>query len=109
MVKPLKLEETPFGNRKLSKYAAFAKDIREIVEKKIEYCELVDCPYAPSTVTQDLEYRARGICRDILWEKIGKNPEQVNFFKFSKMIDKDHKTHFYAMFAVKAWEDVVNV
>ena len=109
MIKPLKFEETPFGNKKLNKYQAFATDIREIIEKKIEYCELVDCPYAPSTIMQDLEYRARGVCRDVFWEKTGKSPEQVNFFKFSKLVDKDKKTHFYAMFAVKAWEAAINV
>ena len=104
MVKKMKVEETPFY--KMTKLELFNRDIQEIIEKKIEYCELVDCPYAASTVSQDLEYRARRVCREIL-SKMDRRPEKVDFFRFAKLIDENKKTHFYAWFNVKAWNELV--
>ena len=104
MVKPLKAEETPFVCN--TKFELFKRDILEIIEKKIQYCELIDCPYAASTVPQDLEYRAKRIIREALRKK-GFNPDKVNFFIFKKVIDKNRNPHFYVSFNVKAWDELI--
>ena len=105
MVKEVNLEETPFIFSKTDKYKQFCRDLKEIIDNKIEYCELVDMPYAPSTAVADLEYKARLFCGDYLWSIKKRRPEEVDFFKFAKRVEND-KTCFYANFNVKAWDEI---
>lgn len=103
MIKELKREETPFC-KKEDKLGIFTEDIRKIIRDRIEYCELVDFPYASVTAVSDLRQKARKICRITFWEEAGCSPSATEFFDFSKRVESDGKMHFYAYFAVTAWE-----
>lgn len=105
MVKALKFEDTPFVVKGKDKFHRFAEDIMEIINKKIEYSEIIDIPYSPTTSVADLEHKTRIICSDLLWTKYRKRPEKTDFFKFSKPTI-DGKTHFYVSFDVNEWERV---
>ena len=107
MVKKIEYIETPFAGKDSSKIAKFAQDIRDIIDSKIEYAELVDMPYADSTANQDLGYKARKICREYCREKYYCNPETTDFFKFAKQTKEDG-VHWYVQFNVAGFERMVS-
>ena len=71
----------------------------------MEYCELVDMPYSDTTSVADLAYKARKVCRRLIWEK-GVEPRRTDFFEFAKST-KDGKVRFFAKFNVSLWEDCI--
>ena len=106
-VRKIEYIETPFCGRDNSKIAKFTQDIRDVIENKIEYAELVDMPYADSTANEDLGYKARRICRDYVWEKYYCGPETTDFFKFAKRTQEDG-VHWYIQFNVTGFEKMVS-
>lgn len=107
MIKKIEYDKTPFSGKDNSKNAKFTQDIREIIDNKIEYAELIDMPYADSTANQELGYKARKICREYFWEKYYCNPEITDFFKFAKQTKEDGM-HWYVQFNVAGFERTVS-
>lgn len=106
MVKECMFEDTPFFEKN-SKFKAFAKDIREIIQKQIEYSEIIDMPYSQGMATCDLERNARRVLIDEYWKLKAHQPETSDLFKISRRKEED-KVHYYVYFAVEAWRKMLN-
>lgn len=107
MIKKIEYIETPFAGRDNSKIVKFTQDIRDIIDNKIEYAELIDMPYADSTANEDLAYKARRICREYFWANYGRSPEKTDFFKFAKRT-QDDGVHWYVQFNAVEYEKMVD-
>ena len=106
MIKKIEYTESPFSSRDNSKFAKFAQDIKEIIENKIEYAELVDMPYADSTANEDLAYKSRIIFRGYHWDVFKCAPEKTDLFKFAKQTKEDG-VHWYVHFDTEEFMKMV--
>lgn len=107
MIKKVNYIDTPFAEKENTKSVKFSKDIRDVIENKIEYAELVEMPYSDTTANQDLSYRARKICRKYCLEKYGLNPETTDFFNFAKRTKEDG-IHWYVYFNMTDFEKMID-
>lgn len=87
-----------------TKLKQFSEDIKEIIDKNIEFCELIDFPYAKSVAIGDLSYKANKIAEEIFYRKTGRNIKNNGLFKFYKKKDEQGNIHFYVHFFVSVWE-----
>lgn len=81
------------------------KDVREVIEKRIPLCEIIDPPYSQSSMRE----RLRKAIRTVIWEYT--KEKRMNHFPSTTDVlhietrRKDGATHWYIRFDVERWDE----
>jgi len=89
---------------KAAKASLLTNDIKEIVEKEIEYSEL-ELPYSPKTSAKDIEYRAKRALLYIFQTLTGfyhRDSSEMPL-EIVKRKDKENNFHLLCHFDVQKW------
>jgi len=87
-----------------TKVSLLTNDIKEIVEKEIEYSEL-ELPYSPKTAAKDIEYRAKRALLFIFQNLTGFDYRDSTEMPIEivKRKDKENNYHLLCHFDVQKW------
>ena len=104
------IDRSEFLSSKLdSKSALFIADIREIIDNRIEYCELENYPYSFKTPLADVMLKAKRVFAQYFWDATGHSLNDEIPFIMTKVTDENEQKHIYCAFNVKRWDEMINV
>ena len=107
MIKEITKEEF-YGSKPNSKKRLFIEDVNQIVENRIEYCELVDFPYSKKTTLNDVIRYAQIYLAKLFYEETGVRAKISDMpFCMTKYRDNDNEQHICCAFYVKSWDSMI--
>ena len=102
------IDELPWEKKKDNRMELLEADIREIIEKRIHVCEIVDAQYPDGTIRD----RLIKAIRTVIWgyaerDKKGTRRIPTNLFRVLAIRSKtiDGKKHWYITFDVNLWDE----
>lgn len=90
------------------KFETLAIDLLEIINNRIEYCELTDFPYSEKTSIGSILSDSKRVFVSEFWKLTNKRIKREEVpFVMKRTKDADGKTHVYARFAVNTWDAMI--
>ena len=101
-------EEEYLSLHPINKFSMLRKDIFQIIDERIKYCELTNLQYSIKSGITDIASRARHIVAEKFYNLTGKRlGREVNLLILSKVVDENKKPHLYCAFDFKEWDRLV--
>ena len=97
------------NKRPCNKRRLFIEDVKQIIENRIEYCELVDFPYSKKTALNDVIRYAQIYLAKLFFEETGIKVKNISDMPFcmTKYRDNNNELHIYCAFYVKSWDTMI--
>lgn len=96
-----------YSSKSSSKSALFIADVKEIIDNRIEYCELENYPFSFKTPLADVMFKAKRVFEQYFWDATGCNLDNEIPFIMTKVTDENNKQHIYCAFNVARWDSLI--
>ena len=100
---------TYFGNKPSNKQCLLEADMREILERRIEFSELTEFPYSLKTSLVDITSKARKVFAVEYYKRTGKYVNSLDDIPLlmTKITDDKKQIHIYCHFILDTWDRMI--